>query len=380
MNMRVRFKSCAAVLLFAFVQTALTQDPAGMLPRRGYLGVGLEKADGGVRVSGVAPESTAAAAGITVGDLIVAVDGRPVESPESVIAAVGRHKGGDETSIRILGSGGLRTIDTALKSYPVERMQNAAMHYSSVEEEPGVRLRTIVSVPAGPTGKRFPAVLLIQGGGCGSIDAPIGPPVAQPGLMHAIGSRGFVTMRVEKSGVGDSQGAPCASIGFKEELAGYRAGLAALREHPAVDPQRIYLLGISLGGVFAPLLAAETHVAGIVVWGTLAGPPPPYPGRSDRFFSEFAVVDVAAAWRKVNTRVAVLHGEYDVGPEVNRSAQDKIMAYVDGANPGSAESHELSHLDHCWTRHESLEASTDLCGRGEETSVLPDAILAFLRR
>jgi hypothetical protein len=72
--------------------------------------------------------------------------------------------------------------------------------------------------------------------------------------MQTIGSQGFVTMRVEKSGVGDSQGEPCAWIGYSEEIAGYRAALAGLRSNPAVDPNRIFLLGISLGGCSHPSL------------------------------------------------------------------------------------------------------------------------------
>jgi uncharacterized protein len=43
--------------------------------------------------------------------------------------------------------------------------------------------------------------------------------------MHTVGSEGFVTTRVEKSGMGDSQGQPCAAIGLFEELAGYQAAL-----------------------------------------------------------------------------------------------------------------------------------------------------------
>jgi dienelactone hydrolase len=187
-------------------------------------------------------------------------------------------------------------------------------------------------------------------------------------------------MRVDKSGVGDSEGPSCDSIGFEEELAGYRAALAALRSHPSVDPQGIYLLGISMGGVFAPLLAQDTKVAGIVVWGTPGGPTPKYPGRSDRFFQELATVDVSGAWGKVGTRVLVLHGEYDTDPVVSADVHERIAQLVNNSGKGSAEHRELAHLDHCWSRHASLEASKDKCGQGEATSALADAILAFLRR
>jgi dienelactone hydrolase len=372
-----------ALAVFGIVLIAVTthsqSEVDDSLPRRAYLGVSLEKADKGVRIFQVTPGSAAAAAGIAVGDVIEAIDDRAVNAPEAVIAAVGKHKSGESVKIDLLGSGGgRRAIQAILKPYVVEQMANASVRYGSVVALPGVRLRTILSVPAGAPNTRFPAVLLIQGGGCGSIDAPFNSSLAQPGLMHSIGSQGFVTMRVEKSGVGDSEGPPCDSIGFAEELAGYRAALKALRSDPAVDPQRIYLIGISLGGVFAPLVAAETKVAGISVYGTSSLPPPPYPGRSARFFEEFSTVDVAGAWARSATRVQVLHGEYDTNDYVNRGSHEQIAKIVN-SNGGSAQFRELQGLDHCWSRHASLEASIDKCGQGEATSALVDAILAFLR-
>lgn len=309
----------------------------------------------------------------------MAVDGRSAETPEAVAAAIGRHRSGESVSLEVQRKGERSTIDTTLKPYPMEDMQNATMQYASVEAQPGVRLRTITSVPKATSGSPFPAVFLIQGGGCSSIDTPFGPTLEDPGIIHTIGSRGFVTMRVEKSGIGDSQGAPCASIGFKEELAGYQAALNALRIHPAVDPKRIHLLGLSLGGVFAPLLAAETQVAGIAVYGTPGASTPPYPGRSDRFFDEFAPIDVAGAWAKVNTQVLVLHGEFDADPVVNHPVPETIAATVNKANPGSAQFRELKGLDHCWTRHASLAASENNCGKGEVVHDFEDAVLNFLQ-
>ena len=367
----------AFFLCLALTALSIQAQDANLLPRRGYFGVGLEKADTGVRVSTVSPDSTAAAAGVSIGDVIQAIDGRLTDAPEKVVAAMGKHKAGDSIAIDLQRGDQRRTIQALLKPYPLEQMQNATVQYGSVVGPPGVRLRIILSVPVGQPNSRRPAVLLIQGGGCGSIDSPFNVRVAQPGLIHVIGSQGFVTMRVEKSGVGDSEGPDCASIGYAEELAGYRAALAALRSHPSVDPQKVYLLGISLGGLFAPILAAETKVAGISVYGALAGPPPEYPGRSQRFFQEFAKVDVAGAWARSATRVQILRGEYDVDPVTVRSEQ--IASIVNSSGTGSAQYRVLQGLDHCWSRHASLEASKDKCGQGEETSALADAILAFLR-
>jgi len=362
--------------LLSLSQPVRAQSADDPLPRRGYFGVGLEKAENGARVFSVAPDSTAAAVKIVVGDVIEAIDGRPATTPEAVVALIGRHKGGESIKIDMRRDGNRRTIDVTLKPYPLEQMANATLQYRSVVALPNVRLRTILSIPSSPANSRFPAVLLVPGGGCGSIDTPFSPDVAQPGLMHTIGSQGFVTMRVDKSGVGDSQGESCDSIGFKEELAGYQAALAALRSHPSVNPDQIYLLGISLGGVFAPLLGAETKVAGISVYGTSSGPPPTYPGRSARFFQEFASVDVAGAWTKANTRVQVLQGEYDDDPYTNRGVE--IVAMVNKSSGGSATFTQLAGLDHCWSRHASLEASVGKCGQGQPSTALIDSILAFL--
>jgi pimeloyl-ACP methyl ester carboxylesterase len=102
--------------------------------------------------------------------------------------------------------------------------------------------------------------MIVQGGGCGSIDNPLAGDVGPNALIWRIAGQGYVTTRVDKSGVGDSQGPPCEQIGYTQEREGYQATLEALRRDPRVDPSRVFLLGISLGGVFAPILAAETPV------------------------------------------------------------------------------------------------------------------------
>ena len=106
------------------LMTMLAQSEDNQLPRRGYFGVGLEKAENGARVFSVAPDSTAAAVKIVVDDVIEAVDGRPGTTPEAVVALIGRHKGGESIKIDIRREGNRRTIDVILKRYPVEQMAN----------------------------------------------------------------------------------------------------------------------------------------------------------------------------------------------------------------------------------------------------------------
>jgi alpha-beta hydrolase superfamily lysophospholipase len=270
----IRFLLAYGLVLVAAVSSAAqSRSDEGVLPRRGWFGVALGPHDNGAVVTGLTDGSPAASAGVRAGDVIRAVDDTAVRAPEDVIAAIGRHAGGETAVIAYIRAGEAQKLSVVLRPFPQETMPGVAFEYGAVTLREGTRLRTIVSIPAGRG--RFPAVMLLQGGGCGSVDVPLAPEIAQPGLVRTIAARGYVTMRVEKSGIGDSKGPPCAEIGYAQELEGYRAALAALNRHPSVDRDKVYLLGISLGGVFAPILAGENRIRGIVVYGTLASAPPP---------------------------------------------------------------------------------------------------------
>jgi uncharacterized protein len=371
---RFTLTGCALALLFATMLAAQPPSGSDPLPRRAWFGVALAPHEKGAIVTSVADGSSAAAEGLRAGDVIAAVDDKPIRMPNEVVAAIGRHVGGDIATIDYLRDGRTERRSIALRSFPRATLAGVTFDYGSVTVRDG-RLRTILSVPDRRDG-RLRAVLLLQGGGCGSVDTPIVSEVGQSGLIRAIAARGFVTMRVDKSGVGDSQGPACDTIGYTQELDGFRAALTALKRHPAVDPNRVVLLGISLGGVFAPVLARESPVQSIVVFGTIATAPSPYPGRSERFFREFATVDVAAAWSAVNARVLVLHGQFDEG--TTEADHARIATLVNALHPGRATHRELAGLDHCWTRHETMEKSRGNCGNGETVPALSDAVLAFL--
>ena len=182
------------------------------------------------------------------GDAIAALDGTPVTSIAQVQSLIGRHRGGDSLVIDIARSGEKKRLVAVLQSFAHESLPNTTFDYGHVTLPDGIRLRTIVSRPM-KADRPAPAVLFLQGGGCSSIDVPWPTAARTPSrLIHAIASRGFVTMRVDKPGAGDSEGPPCAETGFREELAGYQTALRALLADPAVDKNRVFLIGLSLGG------------------------------------------------------------------------------------------------------------------------------------
>ena len=79
---------------------------------RVMLGVQIENAEGGgVRVKGVLPESAAAQAGVREGDVIVAVDGAPVEEMFDLTYQVGLHKPGDKGTLEVVRGEERPTLD-----------------------------------------------------------------------------------------------------------------------------------------------------------------------------------------------------------------------------------------------------------------------------
>src|SRR5947209_2831458 len=75
---------------------------------------------------------------------------------------------------------------------------------------------------------------------------------------------------MDKPGVGDSEG-DCAETDFETELSGYRAAFESLGHYDFIDPNRVFVLGISNGGGFAPLIPRDaksaTTVRGYIVVG-----------------------------------------------------------------------------------------------------------------
>ncbi len=154
-----------------------------------------------------------------------------------------------------------------LREMPREKGEGYRVVYGAVTSR-GARLRTIVTRPEAPG--RHPAVMLLPGSGCFSIDDPLGAPNGFTRVARDLARQGYVTMRVDRPGCGDSEGGPCRDVDFDTELACYKQGLRALKAFDFVDEDKVFLFGHSLGGIVAPLMAAEMPVRGIAVYGTLS--------------------------------------------------------------------------------------------------------------
>ena len=92
---------------------------AAELARIGYLGVGLEAADGqGVRITQVLPGTPAAKAGLRMHDVITAIAGATVNDPEQFQAQLAKRKPGDAVRLEVQRDGETLDVEATLGQRP----------------------------------------------------------------------------------------------------------------------------------------------------------------------------------------------------------------------------------------------------------------------
>jgi len=153
---------------------------------------------------------------------------------------------------------------------PRESYPNVDVIYDSVTSPGGKRLRTIITKPRNAKGK-LPVIFVAGWLSCDSVEAPAETKDESGLVFRGLAQMaGFVLFRMDKQGVGDSEGV-CGETDFDSELAGYRAAFRALKNYDFIDTRRVYILGISNGGGFAPLVpetdAEQAQVRGYVSVG-----------------------------------------------------------------------------------------------------------------
>jgi pimeloyl-ACP methyl ester carboxylesterase len=264
MNKTIPVIALTALALF-LADIVSAQD----LQRRVMIGLAMEPAENGVLVT-LAPENQPAAkAGILEGDIIRSIDGIPVTSQGDVIERL-RSERPAAMNFSIERNGNTKMITVHPEEVPRLEHPDFEFQYGVVETDEGILRRTIIRKPPGEG--PFPTIVMLGGIGCYSLDSSQG--VAYIDLLNGLASAGYLTYWVEKSGMGDSQGASCMEINFETELSGYRAGMEQIRTMPEVDQDRIILLGHSMGGIIGPILAAESKepVHAIIAMATFGVP------------------------------------------------------------------------------------------------------------
>ena len=280
--------------------------------------------------------------------------------------------------------------DDLSRHKPLVSRPGLEVAYGSARTDRGWRVRTYGTRPAGAQG-RLPLVVFIPWLSCDAVEAPLS---TRDGWMRMLGEvmtgSGAQVVRIEKPGVGDSEGPACADADLEDDLSGFRAGIRDALADPRVDPSRFVLVGGSVGGALAPVLAREFKPSAIVALGgfsrtwyehmlrtererlTLSGTPPAEVnaamkafigfygavllkgltpaqaleakpewkrfwydeptrqyGRPIRYYQQLQALDVEAAWDAVRVPVLAMEGTYDwiMGPPEGERVGEILRAH-----------------------------------------------------
>jgi putative serine protease PepD len=86
--------------------------------RHAYLGVGIETASAGAKVTAVRTATPAARAGLRAGDVVTAIDGRRIKTTAELQAAIDAHQPGDTITLRYSRRGQSHSVEAKLATRP----------------------------------------------------------------------------------------------------------------------------------------------------------------------------------------------------------------------------------------------------------------------
>jgi len=122
----------------------------------------------------------------------------------------------------------------------------------------------------------FPAVVLVHGSGPNDRDETVGANKPFRDLAWGLATRGIAVLRYDKRTKVYSDRFAALENGFtvkEETIDDAVVAVSLLRKTGTVDPERIFVLGHSLGGMLAPRIAqADPKIAGLII---MAGPTRP---------------------------------------------------------------------------------------------------------
>jgi pimeloyl-ACP methyl ester carboxylesterase len=315
-----------AVALLSTVALAQTDQP---LPRKPFFGAGMQPltaenrealrlpGTAGFVVAQILPGTTADAAGLKIDDIVISVAGRPVDQPPVVNQTISQLPAGSRVKVEIFRNGRPMTLDVSLKPRPADNTSEYETIYDHVVSE-GKRIRTFVTRPKDTSGK-LPLIFFIQGVGLSSNEQPLSSASAYSRILKAFNDQGYATLRVEKPGVGDSEGDPQA-LTYASEVEALRAAMRSVPKYDFVDQDKILIWGHSMGGCQGPKIAAEfPHVKGLAVFGTVT-----------RTWQEYTIENI----RRQRGMAGVKPGELD--KIARQTIATMHLLFNDGMTPAEA--------------------------------------------
>lgn len=372
--------------------------------------------EAGVTIQRMVAGSPADRAGLQNGDVVIKANGILLSDANVYGKTFRGFRSGDKVLLTVVRNEKFIEIPIVPTDRPLEQYKNIDVEYGSVISSKGHHLRTILTRPANIK-SRLPVIFVTQWLSCSQVEANQARMSSTDSLFNELITKsGYAVMRVEKPGLGDSEGPDCSDADYVSELAGYRAAFKALKKNAFIDTASIYVLGISIGGASAPLLFQNENIKGYIITGgfyktwyehmleierrilVLRGRPQgevnvtmrkqadfyndylnykltpkevlakkPYLqgiwtdgdahqyGRPAVYYQQVQDMNVAAAWEKIKSPTLVLYGEYDW--IMTKEDHELIAEAVNKNNKGKGTLVVVPRMSHNFTTHPSLQES-----------------------
>lgn len=165
---------------------------------------------------------------------------------------------------------GREAVEVTAPSRPQEPKPPFPYDAEEVEYRNGdVKIAGTLTLPPGDD--QVPAALLISGSGALNRDLELAGHKPFLVLADHLTRRGIAVLRVDDRGVGGSTGSTWQSTS-RHKANDVLVGVRFLRGHDRIDPERVGLIGISEGGLVAPLALNRVEPGTIAYAVLLAGP------------------------------------------------------------------------------------------------------------
>jgi len=276
-----------------------------------------------------------------------------------------------------------------------EHFQNAQVIYGWAHDNQGERLRTFITRPNNATGK-VPTIFFVGWLSCDSMEYPDAEAHDGFGILlrRLIEQSGYATVRMDKPGVGESQG-DCSKTDFAQELSGCQSAFDEMLKYDFIDPTKIFLVGqhpvrgyiaasswgrtwyehmlemerrrltedakspaeintaVKAFVEFYTLYLIKGMTPGQVIaqhpeWKSLwyDAPDGQY-GRPAAFYQQLQSLNLGESWQRVNEPVLVIRGAAD--NIMSRADSEAIAQIVNQIHPGHARYLQIDDMTHGFT-------------------------------
>lgn len=252
------------ILLLFLTSKLVAQEP----PRKAIMGLLGKPVSNGIVIDSLLPNGTFAAMKLQKGDTLTILNGTKLISMQVYGKIASEIRTGDKVEAGFIRNKQTKTAKGIAIMRPFEQSDIADVQYDWVKFRGGA-LRAITRKPKGKT--NLPAILLIPGYGCGSIENYSSSYNGK--IINEWIKAGYVVVTIEKSGLGDSYHCePCSEADLVTDIESFDAGYTYMEQLPYVDKTKLIIWGHSMGGVVAPEVAKRHHPKAVMVFGATFRP------------------------------------------------------------------------------------------------------------